>query len=612
MASGSSTGKSSSDSKKNSSDKNHSSDRSSDLSSGNGKTLQPEGPLAESPAKGLFLGEVPRAFVFPYPKVAAPDRDTLALVLDSIDKFMAGKDKECAEYDKKGAQPPQYIDELKELGLFGLIIPEEYGGLGLSNGGYSRVLQQLTRYDGSTSLTVGAHSSIGMKGLLLFGNDEQKARYLPKLATGEMVAAFCLTEPGSGSDAASIKTNAVRNGDGSYTLNGEKIWITNGPIAEFFTVFARTDGEAGKLSAFIVERSFPGLTTGPKEDKMGIRASATSTVSFSNVRVPPENLLGEAGKGFKIAMAILNNGRTGLGGGCVGAMKRVIQLSIKQSKERKQFGKSISEFGLMREKIAMMSMLCFAAESTVGVVSHMVDSGHEDFSTEAAISKILATEALWFVGNEGLQIAGGNGFMKEFPYELIVRDSRINMIFEGTNEILRLYVALSGLKDAGDYLKGIGKSLGNIFNDPIKGFGILAQYATKKISQRTAIGREDFDFLPKEYQDLGVTLGAYTLALAESSETLLRKYGKSIIDEQLQMKRAAEVAIDLFSGYCVVSRASKLGKTALPLTKLYVNYIKRRMNQNLRRVERNEDAELNSLASYMLEEERYPWDLLSE
>ncbi|MEI6518335.1 MAG: acyl-CoA dehydrogenase family protein, partial [bacterium] len=372
-----------------------------------------------SPAKGLFLGEVRGSSLFPFPQISQAERETLALVIESVDRFMADKGALFKKFDETGEQTSEYIDELKALGLFSLIIPSEFEGLGLSNSGYSRVLQQTSRYDASSSLTIGAHSSIGMKALLLFGTEEQKKCYLPSLASGELIAAFCLTEAGAGSDAAAIKTHATKNEDGSWSLNGEKIWITNGGIAGFYTVFAKTaiiDSAHGKITGFIVERDWPGVSNGPKENKMGIRASCTTTVRFDNVQVPANCVLGEEGAGFKIAMAVLNNGRTGLGGGSVGAMKRLIELAIAQTTQRKQFGKSISDFKLIKEKIALMTTLCFASESVVSVVGGLVDSGCEDFSVEAAISKVYASEALWTVADEALQIAGGNGFMKDFPY----------------------------------------------------------------------------------------------------------------------------------------------------------------------------------------------------
>lgn len=585
-------------------------------------TPHPETPPTErttvGPVKRFFLGEIDAESFFPFPRVKADEAETLRMVVESIDRFMAGKDEAVAAADVKGEQTAEYVTALKELGLFSLIVPEEFGGLGLSNAGYSRVLQQTSRYDASTSLTIGAHSSIGMKGLLLFGTPEQKATYLPRLATGEMIAAFCLTEPGSGSDAGSIKTTAVKNGDGTWTLNGDKIWITNGPIAEFFTVFAKTDGPTGKMSAFIVERSWAGVSTGKKEEKMGIRASATSTVTFDNVTVPADRLLGEEGAGFKLAMAILNNGRTGLGGGCVGAMKRCLALAMKQATERTQFGRPIAEFDLIREKIARMTVNCFVTESVVNLIAHYIDSGYDDYSVEAAIGKIFASEALWETANDALQVAGGNGFMREYPYERIVRDSRINLIFEGTNEILRLFIALSGMKDAGEFLKEIGRSAGQIFNDPIKGFGVLSKYATKKVAQLTPLGHERIRAVHPLLAEEAAVYEQYTVALAQAVESTLRKHGKNIIGQQFLSKRIADVAIDLFAGLATVARVSTLLEAGSPeklgdeirIVRLFTHAAKRRMNQNLRRLERNEDADLRALADGMVKRGEYPWDII--
>lgn len=570
-----------------------------------------------SAAKSLFFGRILSENLSPFPNFKDSEKETLNMVFESIQKFMETQIDNFKEFDKKGEQPKDYIEALKDLGLFGLIIPEEYGGIGLSNSGYSRVLQEVTKFDGSTSLTIGAHSSIGMKGLLLFGSQEQKRKYLPRLATGELIAAFCLTEPGSGSDAASIKTTAVKQSDESWILNGEKLWITNGPIADFFTVFARTDSEAGKITAFIVERS-DGLSNGAKEDKMGIRASATSTVVFQDVMIPAGQILGEEGKGFKVAMSILNNGRTGLGGGCVGAMKRVISAATKQSQDRKQFGKSISEYQLIQEKLAQMTIQCYATESTVSMVGHYIDSGLEDYSVEAAISKIFASESLWQVGNEGLQIAGGNGFMKEYPYEMVVRDSRINLIFEGTNEILRLFISLSCLNDLGSYLKDVSKNIGNVFKDPIKGFGVLKEYTEKKISDSVNFGRDKIEYAPECLKEEANIIEEYVAAFSASCERTVRTYKKELVGNQLLSKRIADIAIDLFVSLCLLSRVStcvrKDGQSKcqdeIQIAKVFIQQAKRRINQNLRRVEKNEDSILLSVAQNVLKNGGYKFDVL--
>ncbi len=574
--------------------------------------------LSLSPAKALFCGKIVPTCFWPFPQFTDEQREMLGMVLDSVDRFLEDKRDDFRQWDETGEQPKEFIEGLRELGLFGLIIPEEHDGIGLSNAGYSRVLQQSSSYDSSASLTIGAHSSIGMKGLLLFGTDAQKKKYLSRLASGELIAAFCLTESGSGSDAASIKTKATKNPDGGWSLNGEKIWITNGGIADFYTVFARTDSDAGKISAFIVERDLPGVNTGLNEHKLGIRASSTTTVSFADVRLPAENLLGEEGKGFKVAMSILNNGRTGLGGGAVGGMKTCIALAAKQAVERKQFGHSIADFGLIKKKIAEMTVDCFAAESAVRMVSHYIDSGFADYSVEAAISKVFASEAMFRAANESLQIAAGNGFMKEFPYEQMLRDSRILTIFEGTSEILRLFIALSGMKDAGMALQELKSATDDIFNNPIKGFGLLSDYAGRRITQLTSLGQDRIiGSVPDVLRDDALVFEKYTLELARMTDVLLRRHGKSIVDKQFALQRAADVVIDLFVGLSVLSRVSSMDpddeeqyQQALSIAHIFSQQAKRRMNRNLRAMLRNEDEAAKSLADHIFDREKYPWDVL--
>jgi acyl-CoA dehydrogenase family protein 9 len=572
-----------------------------------------------SPAKALFRGEIIRSALWPFPAVAPEQKELLDMVIDSVDRFLEDRRDNFGEWDEVGEQPKEFVDALRELGLFGLIIPEEYGGIGLSNAGYSRVLQQTSSYDSSASLTIGAHSSIGMKGLLLFGTDAQKEQYLPRLASGELIAAYCLTEPGAGSDAASIQTKAVRDSNGDWILNGEKTWITNGGIADFFTVFARTDSDGGQMSAFIVEREFSGVSAGQKESKLGIRASSTTSVNFTDVRVPAQNLLGEEGKGFKIAMSILNNGRTGLGGGAVGGMKTCIALAAKQALERKQFGQSIAEFGMIKKKISEMTVDCFAAESAVWMVAHYIDSGYSDYSIEAAISKVFASEAMTRCANEALQIAAGNGYMKEFPYERIFRDSRIMTIFEGTSEILRLFIALSGIRDAGRLLQELGSAVEDIFNHPIKGFGVLSDYAGRRITNVTSIGQERIvGAVSEELRDDALIFEKYALELARMTDVLLRRHGKAIVDRQFALQRAADVVIDLFVGLCVLSRVSSMVaddsdqyRQSLSIAHLFSHQAKRRMNRNLRAMLHNEDESAKSLADFIYEVEGYPWDTLN-
>jgi alkylation response protein AidB-like acyl-CoA dehydrogenase len=569
----------------------------------------------------LCFGRIEEDLVLPYPKTAAKDVELLKNVLSSIDQVLKPHEKDFRKWDRAGEFPPGFIDELKQFGLFSLVVPEQFGGLQMNATSYSRTLQEIAKYDGSVAVTVGAHSSIGMRGLLLFGTDEQKAKYMPKLATGEMIAAFCLTEPGAGSDAAGIKTTAVLEGD-QWVLNGNKLWISNGGFAQFFTVFARTGSptERGNITAFIVTRDMAGVSTGPHEDKMGLRASSTTTVHFDNVRVPKDNVLGEIGKGFKVAMKILNSGRSGLGGGTVGAMKKLIERSTKQAKERVQFGKPISEFGLIKQKIGHMVVDCYAAESTVNMVNHFVDTGIEDYAIEGAIAKVFGSEALWRTADEALQIAAGNGYMCEFPYERTLRDARINRIFEGTNDILRLFIALTAMNEVGASLKELAGSLKGIFDNPIKGFGVLNEYARRRAALMTGIKREKtvFTRLNPALKDKAELFEDLTRKLAAAVDRILRKHGKDIIGKQFASKRLADIMIDLFVFACTLSRVSTAMETRgaggvtkeLEILEVLAGQVRRRVNGNFGKIDDNDDELIKSLADHALDAERYSWDNL--
>jgi alkylation response protein AidB-like acyl-CoA dehydrogenase len=567
------------------------------------------------------MGQIEEDVILPFPSIPSAEKETLQGVVGSLEQLLKPHEADFRHWDRKGEFPPEFVDELKAAGLFAFVIPEEHGGLAFGSSAYSRALQEVAKYDASVAVTVGAHSSIGMRGLLLFGNDEQKARYMPQLATGEMIAAFCLTEPGAGSDAASIKTSAVRDGD-DWILNGNKLWITNGGIADFFTVFAKTgsEGERGKMSAFIVTRDMPGVSNGPHEDKMGIRASSTTTMHFENVRVPKENLLGEAGKGFKIAMTILNSGRTGLGGGSVGGMKKLISLSAKQAKERVQFGKPISDFGLIKQKVGQMVVDCYATEAVVSMVAGLNDAGYEDYAVEAAISKVFAAEALGRTADEALQIAGGNGYMCEYPYERVVRDSRINRIFEGTNDILRLFIALNAMNDAGQNLRELSKSLEGVFTDPMKGFGVVSEYTLRRASLATGYKRAGtiFTKLEPSLKSVATVFEEGTRELATASDRILRKHGRAIIDKQFATRRLADIMIDLFVLASVISRVNSSvrdggvdkARKELEIASVFARQAERRIKTNVDEIDNNVDESIKSLADHTFETERFNWDTL--
>ncbi len=569
--------------------------------------------------RSLCMGDIEESVIIPYPKLKDEEKEILRSVIDSVDATLKGRDAEFRKWDREGELPESMLEEMRQLGLFSLIIPEEHGGIGMNSTSYSRTLQALAKHDGSVAITAGAHSSIGMRGLVLFGTPEQKAKYAPKLATGEMIAAFCLTEPGAGSDAAALRTKAVKDGD-DWIITGSKLWITNGGIADFFTVFAKTETDGGQITAFIVTRDMKGVSSGPHEDKMGLRASSTTTVDLDQVRVPAANVLGDVGKGFKVAMKILNSGRTGLGGGSIGSMKSLIEMSTKQAKQRTQFDKPIAEFGLIKQKIGHMVVECYATEAVVNMVAGLVDQGYEDYAVEAAISKVFATECLWRTADEALQVAGGNGFMCEFPYERIVRNCRINRIFEGTNDILRLFIALTAMNDVGKQLKDVSKSVEGIFSDPIKGFGVMSEYAKKRLTSATGIGgtKKKFTKLNPALKEQAAIFEEATRDLAAAADRILRKHGKDIINKQFATKRLADIIIDLYVLGCVLSRVNTSiedngldgAAKEIEILNVFAGQTRRRIKGNFGKIDDNDDDLITSLADHALEIEGFKWDNL--
>ncbi len=576
--------------------------------------------------KSLFFGEILEDQLFPYPEMPRDQAELVGPICDSIDKYMAGIDTR--KLDHEGDLPAELLQSLKEMGLFGVLVPEEHGGLGLSNTGYARVMQQIASWDASIAVTLGAHASIGFKGLLLFGSDQQKKRYLPRLATGEMIAAFCLTEPGSGSDAFSIKTKARREGD-FFILDGQKLWITNGGIADFYTVFAKTTPDTaeqkGKITAFMVTRDLGGITHGPHEDKMGIRASNTTAVFFDNVRVPAANLLGEEGKGFKVAMSILNHGRTGLGAGAVGGQRRLLQLAVAHATERKQFGRPIASFAKVKEKLGRMATNLYVSESLVYLVSATIDRGGAEYSIEGAATKVFNSEAVCSAADEALQIAGGMGYMREQPYERAVRDARINRIFEGTNEILRQYVGLTGLQKPGEYLKGLGKELANAMRDPIKSFGLLRDYAVRKARQSVPMQTVPYGRNPQvtkahhALQEQVIYLEDAVQSLSALCESSLRKHGGNIIKQQILVSRIADIAIDLLALSATLARTSRIieqrglekARNEISMSYTFYSDARTRIRSNLRAsTGHNNDESIQDVAAAAIAAGGYQNDIL--
>lgn len=564
--------------------------------------------------KSLFHGVIADELIFPYPEMSAEERENVQLMRESIAKF-AEQHVDPRKIDEEHHIPDEVLKGMKELGLFGLSIPESYGGIGLSHTAYARVVEDVAAVDASLAVTLGAHQSIGLKALLLFGNESQKKKYLPRLASGEWVAAFALTEPGAGSDAASITTHAELTPDGEhYILNGSKIWITNGGFADLFTVFARTsaaDGGKPRITALLVERGH-GLKNGPSEKKMGIRGSSTTELFFEDVKVPAANVIGEVGRGFKVAMEVLNNGRLGLASGAVGNCKHLIHLAVQRTQERKAFGRSIGEFGMIKDKVARMMCETYALESMTYLTAGLIDSGVHDYSLESAICKVFGSETLWRIVNETMQITAGVGYMSEYPYERYLRDARINLIFEGTNEILRAFIALSGMQGPGQQLTEVARAM----REPIKGFGVLSDFAIQRA--RSALGRERLERVHPILRKEAVVFEESVGGLARETERILRKHGKHIAEKQFVQKRIAEVAIDLYALAAILARTTRTieqrgvdgAKREIDLATGFAALAADRLRGRLDKMEREDDELLKQIAATSYEDGGYPYDVV--
>lgn len=510
----------------------------------------------------MFAGTCKLETVFPFPDVIDEDkRETLRMILPQAVKLYSELN-DPLKNDQTETVEPKVLEKMKELGAFGAMVPAEYDGADLSATQFARLGEVIGGHDLGISVFLGAHQSIGYKGLVLYGTKAQKDKYLADLATGRKIAAFCLTEPSSGSDASSIQTRAELSADGKHwVLNGSKIWISNGGIADVMTVFAKTKVKSAKtgemvdkVSAFFVERAFGGVTNGPAEKKMGIKCSNTTEVYFDNTKVPVENVLSEIGDGFKVAMNILNSGRFGMIAALTGTIRQLIAKATDHATNRVQFGSKISTYGGVQEKIARMAMLHYVTESLAYMVAGNMDRGAKDFQLEAAVGKIFASEAAWNVADETLQILGGMGFMREAGVEKVLRDIRIFRIFEGTNDILRLFISLTGLQYTGSNLKELQRAMKN----PVGNLGMIFDQGTKRVFR--AVGIQSGPGLAEHSAaELRPAADQVTKAIAQfggTVEQLLIKHNKDIIHEQMLLNYLSNAAIDIYISTVLLSRAT--------------------------------------------------------
>ena len=517
---------------------------------------------AASFVRGIFAGEIHDDLLFPFPApLQARDPEEAAIVrrlLADLDRMSKGL-IDSARFDEDETIPEEVITELAATGFLGLSIPREYGGLGLSPAAYAHVFGAISSLDPSIGVLLGVHCGLGSKAIVLFGNDEQKARYLPMLARGETLAAYALTEPETGSDAQNIVTRATQQPDGSWSLSGRKHWIGNGHRAGVIATFAQTpierDGRTVlRPTAFIIRPDMPGFSVAGTVRKMGIRGSTQAELVYDNLRVPADHVLGTVGKGFGVAVKVLNGGRLTLAAGCTTGTKRILGQMVSFAESRVQFGKPIADFEITQRKLARIASDIYASDAMLGELSRLAGVPDGEYALEAACCKVFASEMLWYAADEMVQVAGGRGFVKPWPYERTLRDSRINRIFEGTNEILRLFISLNGIAEPAENLKELGVALRN----PLRNLGLLSEYARSRIAHRLgATPTLDVELherlkAHKEYFEKHVA------ELKDGAEKVIREYRGEIVDRQQELERLSDMAIEMFATACTIARTQRL------------------------------------------------------
>ena len=514
--------------------------------------------------RGIFSGVIHDELLFPFPapldKRNPEEAAVVRRLMREIDRMESANIIDPAKFDEEETVTEEVIAEFGRVGLLGLTIPKKYGGLELSATAYARVFERISAVDPSLAVLVGVHCGLGSKAVVLYGNDEQKARYLPRLARGETLAAYALTEPETGSDAQNIKTTARLSEDGTkWILNGHKIWIGNAHRAGVIATFAQTPVERRgetvmRSTAFILRPDMPGFRVLGTVRKLGIRGSTQAELLYENLEVPVDHVLGSVGKGFTVAVHVLNAGRLTLAAGCTSGAKKMVGEMARYAEQRVQFGHPLAHFEITQRKLAHFAADAYAADAMLGVLAALADNSEMDFSLEAACAKVFASELIWNVSDEMVQVAGGRGFVKPYPYERILRDSRINRIFEGANEVLRLFIALNGIQGPAESLTEVGAAL----RRPMRNLGLLSGFATSRI--RGILGATDKvdtklhprldrhkDFLEKHVADL-----------KSATEKAITRHRRDIVDRQLVLERLANMAIELLATACVISRTQSL------------------------------------------------------
>jgi len=552
-------------------------------------------------AKALFFGKLKGELLFPYP--ALPPEQA-ALANEQADKVRAYADAHIdhMKIDREARIPDDVIAGLAKLDVYRLTIPKEFGGLGFNQQMYLRTMEVLGGHDSSVAVFVNAHHSIGARALLLFGAKEQQSQWLPGLLDGSKLCAFALTEPEAGSDAGNVQTTATPTEDGSgYILNGVKHYITNGGIADVLTVMARTpvEGVAGaapgsKVTAFLVTPQMEGFEVlEARAEKCGIRGTATGKIRFTNMRVPKENILGPVGKGLKVALTVLDFGRTTFGASCTGHAKACLKAMIDHAKRRVQFQQLLAEFQLVRKKIAFAAAHTFAMEAATAQCAAFIDRGFEDYMLETAILKVFATEHLWTIVNDTIQVWGGKAYFCDQPLERWMRDARINLIGEGANDVLKAFVAVVGCRGPGEYLKGLRDDMmGGRWS--LRKIGAALGVGASLVIPWATTGTPEVPVKSPELQDEAHTLGKIVreFGLKLPHVFMELKDETKFVQAQLVHERIADIAIDLYVSSCVLSRLDSMpaNDPQAPAGRYFLKCAFRRIKERFAALDDHDDA----------------------
>ncbi len=572
-------------------------------------------------AKNLFFGKFNGSLLFPYPQVKPDEQPAVDQALAELRRF-ADEQIDAAAIDRDCDIPRHVIDGLGRLGVLGMTVPPAFGGRGFSQLGYLKIMELIGGHCASTAVFVNAHHSIGARALLLFGTKEQQQRWLPDLVCGRKLAAFALTETDAGSDAANVQTTATPSPDGkTWFLNGTKRYITNAGIAQVLTVMARTPvpgSSESRITAFLVTPDLPGFeVVEARMPKCGIRGTATARLAFHNMPVPAANILGPIGKGLRIALTVLDFGRTTFGASCTGAAKTCLQAAVAHAKTRVQFKQTLSEFELVKKKIAFMAANVFAMEATTAQCAAFIGRGFEDYMLETALLKVYSTDALWTIVNDTLQIFGGQGYFSDEPYERMMRDARINTIGEGANDVLRAFIAVVGLRGVGENLKGVLAAL----KQPFKKFGALLRFGQSQMAVRFTLPaipvqsselRSEARELAARVRDFGLAVQNVLMQyrkLAGSDDEL--KLMEVVLKHQYPQERLADAAADLYASSCTLSRLDSMllpgngelgrGDREVQAGRYFLTLANRRIKQNLAALWDNDDAMTTKTADAIME-----------